>query len=152
MAQADPRQSLTDVLAGAALSERERRVVERIVAALRVELGSDLLAVWLYGSRARGDADPSETHYDRRSDIDLMVIVDPARNAGELTWKVTPLVEEIADAEGDSPVYYSVRIYDSGRLRNRREIRSFFFQEVDRDKLVLYGSALDKAGEKGAVE
>lgn len=42
--------------------------------------------VWLYGSRARGEADPTETDFDRRSDIDLMVIVDPFRDANEFSW------------------------------------------------------------------
>jgi predicted nucleotidyltransferase len=134
---------LSVLLAKAALNERERRVLTRLLARLRSELGDDLLAIWLYGSRARGEADPSEADPDRRSDIDLMVILGPGRDAGEFRWEVAPLVNEAADAEGDSPVYYSVQIYDSERLRNRREIRSFFFQEVDRDKLVLAGSALE---------
>jgi predicted nucleotidyltransferase len=141
---------LDDVLTTAALSERERRVVERLVVRLREELGSDLRAVWLYGSRARGEADPSETDPDRRSDIDLVAIVDPARNAAEVSWDFAPLLEAIADAEGDSPVYYSLRFYDTDRLRDRRRIRSFFFQEVDRDKLVLHGSALPEGS--GATE
>jgi predicted nucleotidyltransferase len=133
---------LDSALAGAALSERERSIVECLVARLREELGDDLRAVWLYGSRARGEADPSETDPDRRSDIDLMAIVDPARDAAELSWEFAPVLEAIVDAGRDSPVYYSLRIYDAERLRDRRRIRSFFFQEVDRDKLILYGSSL----------
>jgi hypothetical protein len=65
---------LDDTLRVAALNETERRAVARIVARLEDELGADLLAVWLYGSRARGEADPEETHHDRRSDIDMMAI------------------------------------------------------------------------------
>lgn len=60
-----------------------RRVVERLVDRLREELGQDLLAVWLYGSRARGEADPSETDPDRRSDVDLLAIVGPERRAAD---------------------------------------------------------------------
>ena len=130
-------------LAGVTLSERERRVVERLLARLREELGDDLLAVWLYGSRARGDANIEETDPDRRSDVDLMVIVDPSRGASSFSWEVIPLVNEAADAEGDSPVWYSVLVYDIERLRDRRRIRSFFIQEVDRDKIVLHGSGLE---------
>ncbi|HEX7246143.1 MAG TPA: hypothetical protein VF245_11305 [Solirubrobacterales bacterium] len=63
-----------------------------------------------------------------------------ARKAG---WWALPMVEEEADAVGDSPAYYSLRVFDTGWLRQRREIHSFFVQEVDRDKLVLYGDALD---------
>jgi|GEM_PF-3581876 len=56
------------------------------------------------------------------------------------------MVEAEADAEGDSPVYYSLRIFDTEWLRGRREIRSFFTQEVDRDKIVLWGERLDDLG------
>lgn len=129
-------------LVEAALAERERRVVERVVRRLRRQLGGDLLAVWLYGSRARGEADPSETDPDRRSDVDLLAIVDPSRDAREAGWWALPMVEEEADALGDSPVFYSLRIFDTEWLRERREVRSFFVQEVDRDKLVIYGDAL----------
>jgi predicted nucleotidyltransferase len=138
---------LDDPLAKAALSERERRVVARLVDRLPSELGDDLLAVWLYGSRARGEANIEETDPDLKSDVDLMVIVDPSRDAGELSWALTPLIIEAAEAEGDSPVWYSVLVYDADRLRDRRRIRSFFIQEVDRDKVVLAGSALEGSEE-----
>jgi lipoprotein NlpI len=61
---------LSDVLAPASLTDAERRVVERRVTLLRDELGSDLHAIWLYGSRARGETPHPE------SDIDLMVLAD----------------------------------------------------------------------------
>ena len=51
------------------------------------ELGEELVAVWLYGSRARNEADPGETDPDRRSDIDLMVILNPGRDVAEFSWK-----------------------------------------------------------------
>jgi len=130
-------------LSGAAVNDTERRVVERIVARLRDELGDDLLAVWLYGSRARGEADPTETDLDRRSDIDMMAIVDSRRDVGAFKWDFTPKLIEAVEAEGDSPPFYSLRIYDAEWLRNRRRIRSFFFQEVDRDKLILAGGDLE---------
>ncbi len=129
----------------AALNDRERRVIARIVEALRAELGADLLAVWLYGSRARGEADPTETHHDRRSDIDMIVIVDPASGWRPLSGHVVPIIEAAAAAEGDTPTYYSVLVYEVERLRDRRRIRSFFIGEVDRDKIVLAGSALEGA-------
>jgi|SRR6188768_2495294 len=134
---------LDDVLETAALNDTERRVVKRILARLRFKLGSDLLAVWLYGSRARGEADPTETDPDLRSDVDLLAIVDPSRDVPELQRWGLPMVEEEGDAEGDSPVYYSLRVFDTEWLRGRRRIRSFFIQEVDRDKLILAGGRLD---------
>lgn len=129
-----------EALARASLSARERRVVERTVTALREKIGDDLRAVWLYGSRARGEADPEETDPDRRSDVDLLVIA-----SGDLRRNrrlALDLNEEAALAEGESPFLFSVHVFDPRWLRRRREIESFFIQEVDRDKLVLVGDDL----------
>jgi hypothetical protein len=57
-----------------------------------------------------------------------------------------PQLEAIVDAAGDSPVYYSLRIYDTGRLHDRRRIRSFFFQEVD----PAVGEMLESSGDSQA--
>jgi predicted nucleotidyltransferase len=125
------------------LTPLELRVVERLLGWLRQEVGEDLLAVWLFGSRARGEADLEETDPDRRSDVDLMVVVSPDVDATGLGWAISPALEAFADEEGDSPVFYSVRVYGADRLRERRQIRSFFVQEVDRDKVVLLGDAIE---------
>jgi predicted nucleotidyltransferase len=143
---------LLDAWEGAALNKLEQRVIQRIVAVLRCEVGDGLLAVWLYGSRARGEADPSETDPDRRSDVDLLAVVSEGRDARQIGWHVQPLVEKAVDMEDDSPVYYSLRVFDTGWLRERREIRSFFVQEVDRDKLVLYGDRLDDLDTSGEAK
>jgi predicted nucleotidyltransferase len=126
------------------LTPRERRVVARLLDWLRDELGSDLLAVWLFGSRARGEADLAELDPDRRSDVDLLVVVDSVDTTA-LRWKLRPRLEAIADEEAESPVWFSVAAYDAERLRERRQIDSFFIQEVDRDKVVLLGDRLDGA-------
>jgi predicted nucleotidyltransferase len=130
----------TDALAAAALSTSERRVVERLVGSLQDELAEDLLAIWLYGSRARGDASVEETDPDLRSDIDLMVIVEGDRRRYD--EKVQDLVYEAAVEAGESPVWYSVVVFDPEWLQGRRAIESFFIQNVDRDKLVLVGESL----------
>jgi predicted nucleotidyltransferase len=120
-------------------------VVERLLDWLRTEVGDDLLAVWLFGSRARGEADLTEIDPDRRSDVDLMIVVRPGADASRLKWALAPRLEGIADEEGESPVWFSVLIYDSERLEERRRIRSFFLQEVDRDKVVLLGDGVEAA-------
>jgi predicted nucleotidyltransferase len=131
--------------ADVSLTDSERRVVERLLGWLRAEIGDDLLAAWLFGSRARGEADLGETDPDRRSDVDLFVVVRPDIEASRLKWDLAPRLEEIADEEGESPVWFSVLIYDSDLVRERRQIRSFFLQEVDRDKIVLVGDSLEGA-------
>lgn len=126
---------LDDRLAGASLTDLERRVIRRFVTRLRGELGADLDAVWLYGSRARGEAPGAE------SDVDIIVIAEGGW--GRYEPRAIDLVSEAAVAEGDSPAWYSVFVHDVDWLRGRRAIASFFIQEVDRDKVVLAGSALE---------
>jgi predicted nucleotidyltransferase len=127
-------QPTVDQLTAAQLTESERRTVERLASRLDDVLGDDLHALWLYGSRARGTAHPE-------SDVDLLVIANGGRDrygriAGDLG-------EEAAIAEGESPFNYSVHVHDPEWLQSRRAIESFFIREVDRDKIVLAGSALD---------
>jgi predicted nucleotidyltransferase len=127
-------QATVDRLSATQLTEGERRTIKRFASRLGNVLGDDLRGLWLYGSRARGTA-------HRESDVDLLVIADGGRDrygrmAGDLS-------EEVAIAEGESPFNYSVHVHDPEWLRDRREIDSFFIQEVDRDKIVLAGSALD---------
>jgi predicted nucleotidyltransferase len=142
-----------EALRSAQLTDVEQRVVDRLLAALERELGEHLLAVWLYGSRARGEADLNETGPDTRSDVDLMVIVDPAAAEWDAMHENSVrLTNEAADAEGDDPVWYSVHVYDLDHLRDRRQIRSFFFQEVDRDKVVLMGSPLEEPPHEEAAK
>src|SRR5680860_198710 len=59
-------------VADASLSTDERRLLERFVAELLDSLGKDLWAVWLFGSRARGEPVGAE------SDIDLLVLAADA--------------------------------------------------------------------------
>jgi predicted nucleotidyltransferase len=142
---ARPTARVEDLPADLHLTDGERRVVGRLLGWLRAELTDDLVAVWLFGSRARGEADLAETHPDRRSDVDLMVVVGPGTDASGLKWVLAPHLEAIADEEGESPVWFSVLVYGSEQVARRRAIRSFFLQEVDRDKQVLLGDPVGMA-------
>jgi predicted nucleotidyltransferase len=119
------------VLADAALDSAERRVIERLIELLEAELGSDLRAVWLYGSRARGERPRDD------SDVDLIVVSTRGRQNDDL--RVIEHAFEAAAAEGVNPTTFSVKLYDPELVEQRRSIRSFFMQEVDRDKIVLAG-------------
>lgn len=55
------------------------------------------------------------------------------------SFRAVALADEAADAAGGDPMLFSVIVYTPERVAQRREIRSFFIQEVDRDKIVLVG-------------
>lgn len=106
-------------------------MLERLVRLLEQEFGADLHAVWLYGSRARGEPPGPD------SDVDLLVVA--SRDRAEDHFQLAELVAKAADAEGANPVSFSARLYTPERVAQRRRVRSFFIQEVDRDKLVVFG-------------
>ena len=118
-------------LAEASLTLKERRALDRLVSELQNEFGVRLRSVWLYGSRARGERTRPE------SDIDLIVVLD--RRSMEEDRRVLETVGRVADQAGVSRVLLSTLVYDVDRIAQRPEIESFFIQEVDRDKIVLYG-------------
>jgi predicted nucleotidyltransferase len=96
-------------------------------------LGEDLNAVWLYGSRARGDEPPHD------HDVDLLVIATGGRQRHFRA--VNDLMHDIALATGEDPFAFSTIVESPEWLLRRREIESFFVQEVDRDKIVLHGGS-----------
>jgi len=118
-------------LAETSLTQTERRVVDRIVVALRDDLGDELDAIWLYGSRARGEPPREE------SDVDLIVLIHEP--SPERARRVYRSVWDAKAAEDAWEHDFAARVADREWIANRRAIRSFFIQEVDRDKVVLYG-------------
>lgn len=119
------------VLAKLPLEASLRRALEHLVEALRAEFADELVAVWLYGSRARGEAPRPG------SDIDLLVLTE--RGSDDDWRRAYGILYDVAADQHVSPVYFSLKLVDPGWVQERREIRSFFIQEVDRDKVVLAG-------------
>jgi predicted nucleotidyltransferase len=116
-------------LADAALDERERDLLDRLVAALEEEYGEDLDGMWLYGSRARGERPHQE------SDLDLLVVTRDDRSDEMLIPTLWRVLEEL-----DNPrITVDPRQRSRAWAPDRRAIDSFFLRELDRDKIVLYG-------------
>jgi predicted nucleotidyltransferase len=111
----------------------ERTLTERFVERLRERLKDELHAVWLFGSRARGE-EPSE-----ESDVDVLVLVEDA------SWDARMLVRKMLDEAADELSLealtwsFSIHVHTPDWLTERREIRSFFMAELDRDKVQLGG-------------
>lgn len=116
-------------IAEASLTGSERGAVERLISTLRAELGDELIAVWLFGSRARGEPRRAE------SDIDLVVVTRRGERGQRLLGRIAVDAELAADEGGIDLMPHAV---DPEHLEDRRQIRSFFMQELDRDKVVLY--------------
>ncbi|MGH2986766.1 MAG: nucleotidyltransferase family protein [Solirubrobacterales bacterium] len=118
-------------LAETSLTSDERAIVAGLIDALRARLGDDLRSVWLFGSRARGEEPGPE------SDVDLLILSEGgSRVDGPI---VNEVIWELAWSAGLNPFAFTTIVWDPDRLDRRREIHSFFVQEVDRDKVVLYG-------------
>lgn len=134
----------TATYAEASLSASERRLIDRLVELLKGQLGEKLAAVWLYGSRARGDGGPPD------SDIDLLVIVSDD-DTEPIRKRVRGLVEAAAGQTGSEGERWLLapHTYSLEWLAQRRLIDAFFIQEVDRDKVVLAGGPLEEVGGDG---
>jgi len=118
-------------LGEAVLDGSERALVARFVELATDELGADLHGIWLFGSRARDEAVRPD------SDVDVLVV---AKGGDERYGRrMIELVFQSADETGGDPVALAVHTYSPERVSQRRQIRSFFIQEVDRDKIVLAG-------------
>lgn len=116
------------------LSARERALLERLLPGLADRFGERLRGVWLYGSRARGEP-PS--HED--SDVDLLVLLDEYLSEDQdAVHEVMRAAERAIDDERIAN-WFSVHVHDVAWLAGRREIKSFYIAEVDRDKIVLHG-------------
>lgn len=120
----------TEPLSRATLDPAERRTVARFIELLEERLGEGLISAWLYGSRARGEPPHDE------SDVDVMLVTAGGDGDTDLVYE---LLWEAAELEGANPALFSVHVVDPDWIEGRRQIRSFFIQEVDRDKLVLAG-------------
>ncbi len=124
-------------LATTTLTDAERDALDRFVGALERELGATLHAVWLYGSRARG-----EPPRDEDSDVDLLVVT--SRTQPDTPELVRSLAKKAGEGAGLSPyVSLSVVPMTPESIWRRRAIGAFYIQEVDRDKIVLAGGELE---------
>jgi predicted nucleotidyltransferase len=122
------------MLSETSLAPDERALLERYDEELRTRLGDHVHAVWLFGSRARGEPRSAD------SDVDVLVLVDDA------SWDGRMLVRTILDDAGreldlDALVWsFSVHVHGPDWLTQRRAIGSFFVAELDRDKVVVSGA------------
>lgn len=120
-------------MAQTSLGADEQALVARFVELLEARFQAELHAVWLFGSRARGE-EPS-----RESDVDVLVLVDDASWDGRMSVR-KKLDQAAAELELQPLTWsFSVHVHTPQWLTARREIKSFFVAELDRDKVSLCG-------------
>lgn len=111
------------------LSADERTLLERFARELRFDGSNVPEAVWLFGSRARGER--------RREDSDVDVLVIVADDSWKAKARIHDALQAVARRLGLEPVAlsFSVHIHTPAWLARRRQIESFFIAEVDRDRV-----------------
>ncbi len=121
-------------LARARLSVDERALLERFASELSSQYDDDSQAVWLFGSRARGE----KTSED--SDIDVLVLTEDASWQNKM--RIHAALQTAARTLGLEGLTWSFSIHVNTPtwLEQRRQVHSFFIAEVDRDKISLSGS------------
>lgn len=113
------------------LTDRERETLSEFLGGLRERFDGRVQAVVLFGSRARGEAEPE-------SDMDVVVVlreVDLAASKG-----VRHLAVEVWLRHG---IYVSTRVWSQAHWRRLEQLQTLLYQNIRRDGIDLLG--LDSA-------
>ncbi len=107
------------------LTPNDRAAVVEYIEYIRGHFPDRILAVVLFGSKARGDADDE-------SDIDLLVLVDVEDNEfrSEL-WNIA------SDVSLDRNVVLSPRVFSQARWDETRRIRMPLYRAIEADGVPL---------------
>lgn len=109
---------------------QEQVGIEALVSNLVFALGNNLVTVWLFGSKARGDAGLD-------SDIDLLIVVE------HLPPPVRWLIRELAaDCSLEYDLLINTHLLDSARWAEHVLYDSTLWREVMRDGVILHEAAV----------
>lgn len=115
-----------ELLLPSSLSPAERAALEDFVDAVRDSLGSEVVDVQLFGSKARGDATPE-------SDVDVLVVV--RRDEPKL---IDALYDLLLDACPSHNVYISLKVFSEAEYERLNHPRTPFMQNVAREGVALW--------------
>jgi predicted nucleotidyltransferase len=107
------------------MSEQEQQVALEFVSRLRQRFNGQLLSAILYGSRARGEAEPD-------SDMDVLVVLSTAD--AEVRKQVRHLAVDICLECG---IYPSTRVWSLAEWRNALNMQTQLYRNVQRDGIDL---------------
>jgi predicted nucleotidyltransferase len=115
-----------ELLLSSSLSPAERAALEDFVNAVQSSLGSEVVDVQLFGSKARGDATPE-------SDVDVLVVV--RRDEPKL---IDALYDLLLDACLVHNVYISLKVFSEAEYERLNHPRTPFMQSVAREGVALW--------------
>jgi predicted nucleotidyltransferase len=107
------------------LNINEQKAVSQFIRRIKAELGKNLIAANLFGSKVRGD-------FDAHSDIDILIIVKEYN---------TLLVNKIVDAQVDYLLEYDANlspvIFSETEYQKNTAMGSPFFKNIERESIPL---------------
>lgn len=113
------------------LQSNEREAVVEVAEALSQSLGDNLITLYLFGSKARGDSRPE-------SDIDLLIIV--RQLDADSRWLVRATA---ADCSLQHDVLFNTHIYEKERWDYLAHYQDTLWRELQRDGVPLHDLIAD---------
>jgi len=109
------------------LTDKEQQVALEFVARVHQRFNGQLVSAVLFGSRARGEAEPG-------SDMDVLIVLS---NANPETQKeIRYLAAEVWLEYG---IYLSTRVWSLGHWRRLEGLQTLLYQNIRRDGIDLLG-------------
>jgi predicted nucleotidyltransferase len=107
------------------LTDKERQVAMAFVDKVRQRFDGQLVSAVLFGSRARGQAEPD-------SDLDVLVVMSSA--APDIRREVRHLAVEVWLQYG---IYLSTRVWSQDHWCRAEELQTLLYQNIHRDGINL---------------
>ena len=108
------------------LEGNEKKAIIAVVATISQTINSNLVDIYLFGSKARGDF-----HAD--SDIDLLIIVNHLDS--DSRWEIRAIA---ADCSLQYDVLFNTHIVEKARWDMMVQYQDTLWREVQRDSISLY--------------
>jgi predicted nucleotidyltransferase len=107
------------------LTDKERQVVIEFVQKVRQRFDGQVASAFLFGSRARGDAEAD-------SDMDVLVVMSSA--GPEIRREIRHLAVEVWLEHG---IYLSTRVWSRAHYRKLEKLQTLLYRNIQRDGIDL---------------
>ena len=111
--------------AGSRLTDKERQAATDFANRVRQQFGDQVVSVLVFGSRARGEAEPD-------SDMDLLVIMSDA--GPEIRRAIRYLAVEVWLKYG---IYLSTRVWNRAHWGKLEELQTLLYRNICKDGISL---------------